>query len=455
MSTDRWDLGLDRIAGAVWFAMLLLGIVAWHSSGTPVAGAAIVAAVPLAVASSTGALYATCAAIPLIFHPIHIGTLTLGLLELGVLITAFGTALRIGYEIAHGSDAELRKALGPLKLQVLPVGLFALGTLSLVWMPFDFHRVEAMRSWRWVIFEPVLLFALARLAIVRHGRAPLALAISAPAAFVALAALWQLIDSSSSFSVDEVRRSTATYLHPNNLALFLERALFLVLIPGLVLRGRARWFLLGLSLIIVAGIGSTFSRGALLGLTAGFVVVLLAHPFRRGWRLLAGGLGLVTVAFGALATDRFTGAGSSGIVSTRRYLWTDAVHMVRDFPISGIGLDQFLWMHQQRYIDPRIWSERYVSHPHNLLFDTWLSLGIAGVAFLCAVVLVGAWVIAMARTGRLNLDPWQLGALACLGAGLGHGLVDNGYFLADLAATTWLAIALAAPERPDSLTTHD
>jgi hypothetical protein len=56
----------------------------------------------------------------------------------------------------------------------------------------------------------------------------------------------------------------------------------------------------------------------------------------------------------------------------------------------------------------------------------------------------------MARSGRMHLHSWQLGAIACLGAGLGHGLVDNGYFLADLAALTWLSIALMAPSVFDS-----
>jgi O-antigen ligase len=448
MAVDRFGLGVDRPTGAVWVAMLLLGVFAWFGSGTPVAGAAIVAAVVLAVASSSGALYATCAAIPLIFHPISVGSLSLGMLEVGILATALGTALRFGYDAANGNAASLWSSLRPFKLCLLPLAVLVVGTLSLAWMPFDLHRAEALRSWRWVIVEPVILFILARLAIVRNGRVPLAIAISAPAAVVAIAALWQLVDSSSSFSVDDVHRSTATYLHPNNLALYLERAFFLMMIPALLLKSKFRWALLGLSFVILAGIASTFSRGALLGLASGFSILLLIHPVRRGWRLLAAGLGLATLAFGVLATQRFTGSGSSGVVATRRYLWSDSFHIVRDFPVTGIGLDQFLWLHQQRYIDPSIWSERYTSHPHNLLLDSWLSLGIAGVALLAAALLLGIWLIAKTRTGQMVLDPWQIGVLAGLGAGLGHGLVDNGYFLADLAALTWLAIALVLPSRP-------
>ena len=56
--------------------------------------------------------------------------------------------------------------------------------------------------------------------------------------------------------------------------------------------------------------------------------------------------------------------------------------MLRDFPSRGIGLDQFLWLNRSRYIDPHIWNERYTSHPHNLLLDSWLSLGLPGLALL-------------------------------------------------------------------------
>jgi O-antigen ligase len=450
MQFERIGLGLDRIAIGVWLAMLLLGLATWLSSGLPAAGAAVVIAVVLSMASPTGALYATCAAIPLVFHSVEIGSLRLSLLEIGILATALGTAFRGLYDLTSGQQSRSIDSMRPFKMLALPVCLLLVGTLSLLWMPFDLHRAEALRTWRWVIVEPVMLFALARIAIGRDGRGPLALAISIPATFVAAAAIWQLIDPGSNFFVDDVHRATSTYQHPNNLALYLERAFFLVLVPGIFMRGPRKRFLIGCAAIIAVGIMATFSRGAVLAAGAGFAVMLLARPVERGWRRLAIGLVLVTAAFGAFATQRFTGSTSSGLLSTRQYLWQDSVHMVRDFPISGIGLDQFLWMHQQRYINPRIWSERYLSHPHNLLLDSWLSLGIPGFVVLTGFLVAFAWVVARSRWGRLHLNSWQLGALACLGAGLGHAMVDNGYFLPDLAALTWLSIALLTPSAVDT-----
>ena len=65
---------------------------------------------------------------------------------------------------------------------------------------------------------------------------------------------------------------------------------------------------------------------------------------------------------------------------TRIDLWKAGAAMIRDFPVSGIGLDQFLYWHPVRYIVPENWSERYVSHPHNIVLDFWLSLGVLGVS---------------------------------------------------------------------------
>ena len=43
---------------------------------------------------------------------------------------------------------------------------------------------------------------------------------------------------------------------------------------------------------------------------------------------------------------------------------------------------------------------------------------------------------------RRSADALALGALAALVTGFVHGMVDNGFFLPDLAVLTWFAIAL-------------
>jgi hypothetical protein len=77
MRSENHGSALKNEVLIVWLATLAVGSLAWFGSETPLSGAAVVVAVLLAAASPSGALYANCAAIPLIFHPIHVGSLQL------------------------------------------------------------------------------------------------------------------------------------------------------------------------------------------------------------------------------------------------------------------------------------------------------------------------------------------------------------------------------------------
>jgi O-antigen ligase len=122
-------------------------------------------------------------------------------------------------------------------------------------------------------------------------------------------------------------------------------------------------------------------------------------------------------------------------------IWDGAYRILRDFPLTGIGLDQFYVMYGLRYIEPEGWPERYTSHPHNVFLDFWLSLGLAGLALVLAGLIWLGW-----RTFRLSrLQPpsgLAVAGAAALTAGAVHGLVDNAFFLPDLAVLTWVSVAL-------------
>ena len=188
---------------------------------------------------------------------------------------------------------------------------------------------------------------------------------------------------------------------------------------------------------------ATLSRGALIGILAGLLA--LAWYSRRRLVLLtvAGAAVALPVAFLLVARERFLGSDSSGLAETRMKIWASATEMIRDYPISGIGLDQFLYQHNPRYIDPAAWSERYISHPHNLVLDSWLSLGLPGLILLgLGLVLLVRRMVSISRERPLGAN-WSAAATAAIVAGLAHGLVDNGYFLPDLAVLTWILIALS------------
>jgi O-antigen ligase len=115
--------------------------------------------------------------------------------------------------------------------------------------------------------------------------------------------------------------------------------------------------------------------------------------------------------------------------------------MVRDNPVFGVGPDNFLYQYRA-YMRPEAWAEPNISHPHNLVLDAWLSVGLFGLLALVATIALFwfDWARLVRRAaGRERFVAFGLaGAMA---AALVHGLVDNGYFLVELAGSFWVLAA--------------
>ena len=133
-----------------------------------------------------------------------------------------------------------------------------------------------------------------------------------------------------------------------------------------------------------------------------------------------------------------------GTTFFRLNLWQAALNMVRDHPILGIGLDNFLYRYREHYILPGGGYEPDLSHPHNWVFDFWLSLGLGGL--VVTVLLLGVFFWVGLRLYWHQSDSREraliLGVLGSMAAFLAHGTVDNSFLLVDLAITFWLAVAV-------------
>ena len=190
----------------------------------------------------------------------------------------------------------------------------------------------------------------------------------------------------------------------------------------------------------------TFSTGGWLGTVAATLVVIVALGYRRlaVWLGVAATLVLVVVSGLAIAgtlPERLNPLRQTG--GFRLDLWLSSLEMVRDHPLLGVGLDNFVYLYQPFYLREGAAAEPSLSHPHNWIFNFWLSLGLLGlVAFVW--LLVRFW-----QNARRSLrDParrWVVaGALGAMADLLVHGFIDNSYFLVDLACVFWLSLALVA-----------
>jgi O-antigen ligase len=311
------------------------------------------------------------------------------------------------------------------------------------------HRAEALREFRTVILESAIWYLLLRLHLrTRRSRWWVVDAWIAGGAAVALVGAGQLLTGQGLITAEGVSRVRALYGSPNNLALYLGRILPLAIALAVWGAVRARRWAYGLAGAVVAvALFFTYSRGAWL---LGVPMALLTLAALRGRRVLlavAGLLGAAALAaLPVLGTERITSLldTSEGTSFFRLQLWRSAWSMIRDHPVWGVGLDNFLPLYRTRYVLPSAWQELNLSHPHNVVLDAWLRLGLPGLLILGGLLGL-AFRRGLQAFRRLSDGPSRallLGLLAGMVNLVAHGLVDHAYFLVDLAFTLALQLAL-------------
>ncbi len=387
---------------------------------------------------------------PFFLAPIDLHVWALPMVELSLLISVAAAVLRRILGLAETVPSN-----GRGRLYMADWGLIALvgfGVLSLLWSA---QINQATRELRIVIVEPVLFYLLLRRAnLTRREWALLADVFLLAGAAVSAYGLITFVTGTGGvgFAEQGVRRLMSVYRSPNNLALFLGRcipmgAAFVLIAPGRIRKAIAAV----LTGIMLAAAALTQSAGAaLLGLPAGLAVVLLVWNWRRGVLVigLMTALGIASLPIlsqiprlaGILDLSR-----ASSLVRTQ--LWEATFSLIREQPITGVGLDQFLYAYRSRYILPEAWAEPDLSHPHNIVLDFWSRLGIGGVLAL-TLILGGFWRAAFRaqaawrRADRLMLAV-TAGAMGGVANVMAHGLVDNSYFVTDLAFVLCFLVAVA------------
>src|SRR5207253_7475289 len=206
--------------------------------------------------------------------------------------------------------------------------------------------------------------------------------------------------------------------------------------------------------------------GWLGGLAGGLAVIAVVSRRRLAVRAgLAAALALVVasgLAIGGVLPERLNPLRQTG--GFRLDLWLSSLEMLRDHPLLGFGLDNFAYLYQQVYLRQGAAAEPNLSHPHNWLLQFWLDLGLVGLGAFCWLVVRfarevrktlsfqgmsggkvplsadGAPLLAAAPEAK---ERWVVaGAVGAMADLLVHGLIDNSYFLVDLAFVFWLTLAL-------------
>jgi O-antigen ligase len=224
--------------------------------------------------------------------------------------------------------------------------------------------------------------------------------------------------------------------------------------------------LLGSAAVMLGGIVISFSRGAWLGITAGFALTTFV-AVRRYWRViipaipvavLVAVVGLSLIAPATL-TNRITSIteearpfDASAItidednfaVVERMAHWQAGWHMFEDHPMTGVGAGNFNARYPDYYVRETFRFSQ--GHAHNFYIHMLAENGIVGLALYLTLILSFAFValrVATASTDRLA-GALALGALGTMTAVYIHNVFENLHVLnlgVQLSVTWALTVA--------------
>ncbi len=380
---------------------------------------------------------------PFFLFPVELHIYSFPMVEILMLISAAAGLVRFLVIVGKGLQMEnaafpalSRLALPRITALDLAVGcLVLLALISLLWAV---HRDQALTELRTLILEPAIFFLLLRFAgLDRRLLFRLFAALLFAGVAVSLYGLYDVLLAQGPWPLRSV------YGSPNNVGLLLGRTIpFALAFMVVNLEWRLRWIAAGSLAVMIPTLMLTQSVGAIfLGVPAGLVTVFVGRYGRRALVAIVavGAVGLAAVFLLPQLSDRFVSLFdfTSGTNFVRLRLWESSVSILRDNPITGIGLDQFLYYFGGEYLKPDAIWDPDLSHPHNFILDFWTRLSVFGVVTF-ALIQLEFWrrahiVACKVRQRDPLLLSMTLGLCGSMAALLTHGLVDNSVFVIDLA----------------------
>lgn len=331
-----------------------------------------------------------------------------------------------------------------------------LAVISLAWSDF---RSPALHQLRVVIVEPLLLYGLLRLLrLTRRDLLWLVDTLIFTGAAIAVVGLIMYFAGDGVVETENgARRLIGVYGSPNGMGLYLGRVFPFALSYALLVPNSSWRKIFGAlaGAIMLLAILLSQSRGAiLLGLPAGVAAMLIVWHGKRAFKpllLTLGGIALALVPLSLVLPRLSDLLGNTAFFRTQ--LWYSSLNLIQERPLTGVGLDQFLYWYRSRYLLPEAWAEPNLSIPHNVLLNYWVNLGILGV-LLAVALQVAFWRrLWRYRAGLGSRERvWLavvLGLAGSMAGALAHGLVDVTYFSINLAFVFFLLLGIAH-ELPES-----
>jgi hypothetical protein len=157
--------------------------------------------------------------------------------------------------------------------------------------------------------------------------------------------------------------------------------------------------------LLVLGLISTQSRGGLIGLSAGVVVVMYSRVENKAALFATGAMVLVVGALAAGVADRKSGgAGEEGLDESaqgRLDAWIAGGRMITRNPVTGVGFDRFADNYLMYVSNTLIWKKH---ETHNAYIKAASEIGLPGAAMFIGLAGRALWGARRARERAELLD---------------------------------------------------
>ena len=341
-----------------------------------------------------------------------------------------------------------------LRLSSLDKAVLTFATLSLISILSANELGAAITEFRVIVLEPVLFYLLVRvIPLTRTDLVRISDYFVIGAFLVAIIGLIQYTLGINLIAAEDgVLRLRSIFGSPNNVGLYLGRALPLAIAMSLlsqpyISKLRREAYIVA-SICMFVAILLSFSRGALLlGIPAALTAIIFYYKGKRAIRpflVLLAVTCTILIVFSshpriASLTDQ-----THGPTFFRMNLWNSTINMIADSPITGVGLDNFLYSYRGKYISPDAWQDPNISHAHNVILDFSARLGLPGLASIMWILYT--FFKTANQTISTTMDPklrlLTIGLTASMINFIAHGLVDASYWFIDLAFAFMLTISI-------------
>lgn len=369
------------------------------------------------------------------------------------------------------------KRMGPF---IWPMLLFGLAALISVFIAYE--RGYALRTFRQEVLGPLVYLGLVLACChTRQDITRLLSALFGSAFIIACAGSIQYLFFKESIPADHegLIRLTTVYGSGNSIGLLFDYALpigLALLFSRLSWPVRIAMLLACIPCFFV--LYQSHSRGswAVAIPAALFIVLVFAMRSRKSLLFFGIVIAIATVIVTATFRDQIydyvihghTDLRGNNTTTKRFYLWQSALHMIQDRPWFGYGMDNWLCYYSENEVcpgpegsepyilkrdpitgaDTAMGNEPLLSHPHNVLLHTWVSMGIFGLLAFLSTCLLFYWLFASLliylqrkRPPHMEQLRWMLvGTGSAMLAALIQGQVDNAFLEQDLSFCFWTLV---------------